>query len=364
MDWNDLRVVLVGPLPPPAGGMANQTWQLAGLLEQEGAVVELVQVNAPYRPQWVERVRGVRSVFRLVPYLFRLWRTFARADLVHVMANSGWSWHLFAAPAIWLASMRQVPVVVNYRGGEAGSFLARSAALVRPTMRRAAALIVPSGYLLEEFARHGMQGRIVPNIVDVERFSPGAKRTRDGFRCHIVVARNLEPIYGNDIALRAFAKVLGEFPGATLSIAGSGPEHDRLVALAGQLGIAAQVRFTGRLDRDAMAALYRSADVLLNPTHVDNMPNSVLEALASGVPVVSTDVGGVPWIVRDGDTALLVSSGDASGMADALMRLMSSPELAARLSENGLAEAGRYRWECVRAELAAAYHDAIVGKMQ
>ena len=107
---------LVGPLPPPSGGMANQTRQLARLLEESGLSVELVQVNVPYHPRWVEHLRGIRAAFRLVPYLANLWRAAGRVDLFHIMANSGWAWHLFAAPAIWIAHLRGIPAIVNYRG--------------------------------------------------------------------------------------------------------------------------------------------------------------------------------------------------------------------------------------------------------
>ena len=131
-----LRVGLVGPLPPPSGGMANQTLQLTRLLREEGLQVDVVQVNPPYRPAWAERVRGVRAVFRLLPYLLRLWRCAGQCDLLHVMANSGWSWHLFAVPAIWIGRWRGAPVLVNYRGGEAEAFFARSLRWVRPSMAR------------------------------------------------------------------------------------------------------------------------------------------------------------------------------------------------------------------------------------
>ncbi|MBU1979293.1 MAG: redoxin domain-containing protein, partial [Gammaproteobacteria bacterium] len=108
-----IRIALVGPLPPPYGGMANQTRQLAELLRGEGVAVELTRVNAPYRPTWVEPLRGVRALFRLLPYLARLWAAAGRNDLFHIMANSGWSWHLHAAPAIWIAKLRGKVVVVN-----------------------------------------------------------------------------------------------------------------------------------------------------------------------------------------------------------------------------------------------------------
>lgn len=359
MKLDGLRIALIGPLPPPAGGMANQTRQLAELLRGEGASVEVVQVNAPYKPPWAGRIRGVRAVFRLLPYLAQLWQACGRADIVHVMANSGWSWHLFAMPAIRVAALRGTPVVVNYRGGEAGPFLDKAAASVRATLRHSAGLLLPSGFLLEVFARHGMQGRVVPNIIDLVRFHPAAHYPPSPQAPHILVARNLELIYGIDVALHAFAVVAAKLPAARLSIAGSGPLQQELEQLAATLGIADRVRFTGRLDRDQMAALYRETDLSLNSSHVDNMPNSVLESLASGVPVVSTNVGGVPFIVEHGRTALLVPANDAQAMGAAALQILTDPACAAALRTAGLQAVQRYRWEAVRETLLAAYHDAL-----
>ena len=100
---NLLRLLLVGPLPPPNGGMANQTRQLASLLREEGLTVEIVRSNAPYVPAWIGSVWGVRAFFRFVPFLWQLWRASERAQVVHVMANSGPVWYLVAAPAIHIA---------------------------------------------------------------------------------------------------------------------------------------------------------------------------------------------------------------------------------------------------------------------
>jgi glycosyltransferase involved in cell wall biosynthesis len=361
MTLRGLSVALVGPLPPPAGGMANQTRQLAELLRGEGAQVELVQTNAPYRPALFGRLRGLRALARLLPYLHALWRAAGRNDLMHLMANSGWSWHLFAAPALWVARLRGQPVVVNYRGGEADDFLRRSARRVRAGMRGAAALVVPSGFLQEVFARHGMQARIVPNIVDLQRFRPAERPHEQALpdaSPRILVARNLEALYDNATALRAFARVLAQRPDAQLVIAGTGPEEAALRGLADELGIAARVEFTGRLDRDAMAARLRGSSVSLNPSRVDNMPNSVLEALASGVPVVSTAVGGVPYVVADGQTALLVPPGDAPAMAAALLRVLGDGALAERLRRAGLREVQRYTWAQVAPLLGRVYEEA------
>lgn len=354
--FRGLRLTLVGPLPPPAGGMANQTRQLAELLGQAGATVRLLQTNLPYSPAWVGRLPVVRAGFRLLPYVWRLWTAAGDSQLFHVMANSGWSWHLFAAPAIRIASWRGVPVVVNYRGGEAASFLAHSHRRIRRTMRRAASVVVPSGYLREIFSAYGIATEVVPNVVDLTRFRAAVQRPGSA---HMVVTRNLEAIYDNATAIRALAIVRRSVPQARLTIAGSGPELPKLKATAAEAGLSEAVTFTGRLDPDAVAALYRTADVAINPSTVDNMPNSILEAQASGLPVVSTDVGGVRFIVQDGTTALLVPPRDPEAMARAVLQLLENPAAAGQLVVAGLANVCQYTWGSVSGVLADVYARAL-----
>lgn len=349
-------VGLVGPLPPPSGGMANQTRQLARLLEEAGLAVEVVQVNPPYQPAWIESVRVARAGFRLLPYLLRLLRCAGRVDVMHVMANSGWAWHLFAAPAVWIGSLRGIPVIVNYRGGEAESFLARQAAWVRPTLRRAAALVVPSGFLQGVFERIGVETEIVPNIVDLARFRPNPGHL-PGHRA--IVTRNLEDIYDIPTALRAFAQVRLAYADAKLTVAGSGPRLSMLQALAHELGIEAAVTFTGRLDNERIASLYQEADLFLNPSTADNMPISLLEAMASGIAIVSTDVGGIPHMVENGKTALLVPPRDPAAMAAASLRIFAEPVLAKRLRSAGIEAVEKYSWPHVRPLLFGTYARAM-----
>jgi glycosyltransferase involved in cell wall biosynthesis len=175
----------------------------------------------------------------------------------------------------------------------------------------------------------------------------------------LLVARNLEPIYDNATALRAFALVRAVHPLASLVIAGSGPQRAELEALARELGVADGVTFTGRVDNHAMAQLYRNADMMLNCSLVDNMPNSVLESLACGVPVVSTNVGGVPYLVEDGRTALLVPAAAPAQMAQAVLRLCAEPALAASLREAGLRQVQQYTWHNVRPRLLDVYRSVM-----
>lgn len=320
-----------------------QTLQLQRLLSAEGVTVELLQTNAPYRPAFVGRIRGLRALFRLLPYLWRAWRLAGRVDVIHLMANSGWSWQLFAAPVLWLASLRRTPVVVNYRGGEAREYLAASARWVKPSLARAAQLVVPSGFLQQVFREFGLGSEVVPNVIDLELFRPSDECARpEGFT--LVITRNLEPIYGIETALRAVDIVRREVPDVRLKVAGSGPQRAELEALIAALDLGGHVELLGRLERDAVLALYQGADAMLNPTRVDNMPNSVLEALACGLPVISTNVGGVPYIVEHGQTALLVEPDDPRGMAAAILTLYRDSALGEGLRERGMREVARYSW--------------------
>ncbi len=177
------------------------------------------------------------------------------------------------------------------------------------------------------------------------------------------MARNLEPIYDNATALHAFAIVLRSHPLARMVVAGSGPLRGALETLAQELGIAAALNFTGRVDNAAMGALYRASDLMINPSLVDNMPNSVLEALASGVPVVSTNVGGVPYMVEHGKTALLVPPGDPQAMAEAILRVLEDAPLARALRDAGLHYVQQYAWQSVRPRLLQVYRAVQVAPL-
>jgi len=341
--------------------MANQTLQLAKLLREENVIVELIQVNRPYRPEWIGGLRGIRAAFRLMPYLAHLWRSADKVQLFHIMANSGWSWHLFAAPAIWVARIRGKPVIVNYRGGEADSFFTKSFSWVKPSLSQTDAIIVPSGFLERVFEKRGFLTSVVPNIIDLSRFK-AEMRTEAVPQAdfpHIIVTRNLEPIYDNATALRAFAIVKQVFPAAKLTLAGSGPLREALENLAATLGLASAVTFTGSVDNEGMAALYRRADIMINPSLADNMPISVLEALASGVPVVSTSVGGIPYLVEHEKTAMLVPAQSPEAMADAVLALLKDSSKAKRIRMAGIESVEQYTWVNVRERLLGVYAQVL-----
>ncbi|MBC7617494.1 MAG: glycosyltransferase family 4 protein [Candidatus Saccharibacteria bacterium] len=354
-----LRVALVGPLPPPSGGMANQCQQLMHLLSSEGLHVELVQTNCSYRINWVGRVPLLRALFRLAPYVGSLWRSAGNVHVMHLLANSGWAWHLFATPAVIVAHMRSVPIIVNYRGGGADAFFAHAPSYVLKMLARASLCVTPSVFLQRVFTQYGLASTVIPNIIDLARFSPVPPR-EFGSAPHLVVTRNLEAIYDVATAIRAFALIQTIYKGARLTVAGTGPELTILRALVAALNLVDAVHFSGGIENARMPDLYASADCLLNSSTVDNMPIAILEAFASGVPVVSTSAGGIPDLVAHGVNGLLVPVGDDRAMAREALRVLEHPKFAHELRQAGLQEAQKYAWPQVRAKWLDAYsHLAI-----
>ncbi|HTD48244.1 MAG TPA: glycosyltransferase family 4 protein [bacterium] len=345
-----MRIAVIAPNLEILGGQALQAQALVDGLRREGHEVLFVPINPgfPWGLRRLRRARYVRTVIneaRYLPALLRLRQT----DLVVVSSAAYWSFMLGTVPAMLAGRIFGKRVVLNYHAGEAADHLARWGLRVHPWLRVAHEIVVPSEYLRGVFARHGYRTRVIRNVVDTSRFR---YRDRSPLRPRLLSTRNLDTIYRVDNTLAAFARVKARCPEATLTVAGFGPEEGRLRRLAASLG-AAGIRFTGRVEPEDMPRLYDDADIFLNSSVVDNQPVSVLEAFAAGLPVVSTAVGDLAALVRDGETGLVVPSGDPGAMADAAMTLLDSSERAAAMARRARQETERYTWAHVRHEWAA-----------
>lgn len=349
-----IRVCLVGPSLDILGGQAVQAARLLRRLRESPALhVDFIPVNPrlPGALRALQRVKYVRTVVTSVAYGWSLLRNVQRYDVVHAFSASYFSYLLAPLPAIVAARLYGKRVVLNYRSGEAADHLARWRSAV-PTMRLASAIAVPSGYLVDVFARFGLRAHAIPNFVEVDRIP---YRERATPRPRFLSNRNLEPLYNVGCVLRAFARVQREIPEARLVVAGDGSQRAALESLAAELALR-NVEFLGSVPPERMPALYDAADVYLNAPNIDNMPNSVIEAFAAGLPVATSDAGGIPYIVRHDDNGLLSPCDDAEALAANALRLLREPGLAARLSGNARRETlARYVWPAVRREWEALY---------
>jgi glycosyltransferase involved in cell wall biosynthesis len=299
----------------------------------------------------------VRTVVTFVAYVASLVRRVPRTDVVHVFSPSYWAFLLGPAPAILVARAFGRRVLLNYHSGEADDHLTRWGWHAIPIMRLASEIVVPSQYLVDVFARHGLEATAVFNHLDVEQFP---FRERRALEPRFLSNRNFESHYNVACVLRAFARVQQRRPDAQLVVAGDGSQRNALHALAAELGLR-NVEFTGPVAPDRMPSLYDAADVYLNASSIDNMPLSILEAFATGVPVVTTDAGGIPYIVRHEENGLLVPCDDDAALAAAALRLLDDSELAASLSARARAECvAKYTWSAVRHEWEACYAGTVL----
>jgi sugar transferase (PEP-CTERM/EpsH1 system associated) len=184
--------------------------------------------------------------------------------------------------------------------------------------------------LIERVGIPAHRVRVIINGVDVHRFTPGESRGngpcpgKDPASLVIGHVARLDPIKNQSMLLRAFELVRRQVPGARLVMAGEGPARGALERLAHELGLAGSVEFLGEV-RDT-ATLYRGFDVFALSSVSEGTSMSILEAMASGVPVVATAVGGTPALVRHGELGVLVPEGDSGAMAEAIVRLAFDPE--------------------------------------
>jgi glycosyltransferase involved in cell wall biosynthesis len=299
------------------------------------------------------RIPVLRTAVRELFFLSRLLRAASRSHVLHVIACSHAYFVLHVVPAILLARLLGRRVLVNYRGGEAKRYFDSTGKPFLPVLRRADAVTVPSGYLRELFDGLGVDAGVVPNVVDLS--SKSGKARRPGHPKRFLCTRNLEPYYAVDTLVQAFRLVRDRLPDADLTLVGEGSERPRITRQLKALGLEGSVTMAGRVDPSQVPGYLSAADVFVNASVVDNYPNAVLEAFASGLPVVTTSAGGIPYLVQDGVNGLLVEPGDAEALGRGMIRLATDPGLYARLIGGGGDTARQHSWAAVWPLLKTAY---------
>lgn len=353
---NRLRVLIVAPSLEILGGQAVQASRLVERLRDEPSIdVSFLPVNPtlPGALRKLQAIKYVRTVVTSLLYWGLLLARVRKFDVIHVFSASYLSFVLAPTPAILVARLYGKKIVLNYRSGEAADHLRRWRRTAIPTIRMVDEIAVPSGYLVDVFAQFELVSRSISNFVDLDRFS---FRERWPASPVFLSNRNLEPLYNVGCVLRAFAIIQRQLPAAKLIVAGDGSQRGSLEALARQLKLR-NVEFLGRVAPEEMPALYGAADVYLNAPNIDNMPGSIIEAFASGLPVVTTGAGGIPYIVDDKSTGLMIRCGDYEAMARLALNLFKDKSLWHQMTTEALEECDKYQWDAVKNDWLKLYHE-------
>ena len=324
------RVLFVGNFLSARGGRRAVAEELEDRLTARGWSVTLTS----------------RVLSRPARVLDMLWTTARRRadyDLAHVDVFSGTAFVWAEAAGLLLEALGK-PWVATLRGGELPSFAGRHPARVRGLLARARAVAAPSRYLQAELAAYRDDIALLPNAIDIARY-PFRARTQPAPR--LIWVRAFHAMYRPELAPAIVAALADDFPDVSLTMIGPDKGDGSLAATrraAETLGVADRVEIVPGVPKAEVPSRLARGDVFLNTTSVDNVPVSVLEALACGLCVVSTNAGGLPYLLDDGRDALLVPEGDPAAMASGAARILREPGLAERLSRGGREKAAACDW--------------------
>lgn len=353
MPGQRLRLLIIAPTLEIVGGQSDQAHRLRTGLAQEPAIqVDFLPINPQFHGflNPLHKIRYIRTFFTELWFLLTLIPACLRADLIHVFAATGPSFYLHPVPALVLARLFGRKIVLHFHDGRIETYAVRHPGLLR-RISRFDAVVVPSGYLVEVFARHGVRARAISNVIDVEAFP---FRERPSVRPRLLHNRALEPLYNVPCTLRAFGLIQQRYPDATLRMAHDGPLRAGLEKMTAELGLR-NVEFLGPVSREDTPRILDEADIYFTSSNVDNMPVSILECFAAGLPVVATRAGGIPWLIENERTGLLVDLDDHEALANAAIRLIDEPGLASRLAHAAKIESAKYGWPEVRMQWLRLY---------
>ncbi len=239
---------------------------------------------------------------------------------------------------------KYIPIL---HGGNLPKRLERNPLLSRMIFKNSYANVAPSGYLKHEFEKRGYRTVFIPNILDISQYP---YKERNPVRPRLLYVRAFANHYNPGLAVEVLKKLKEKYPEAELCMVG--PDKDGTMAEVKQLtenyGLTDSVRFTGVLPKPEWHKLSEDYDIFINTTNVDNTPVSVMEAMALGLPVVSTNVGGLPYLIEDGRDGILVEPNNPEAFAAAVEELLENPTKAVSLSRNARRKAESFDWQEVR----------------
>ena len=287
-------------------------------------------------------------------------------DVVHVFFS------LPTGALLPLLNLRKTAVIVSLRGSDVPGydpynrsmqrFHSILAPLTRWIWRRAdqvVAVCESLGQLTSRFCP-GLSYTVIPNGVDLSLFHPAEERVAGNGRVRCLAVARLVERKGLGDLIRGFALLpRGCFE---LEIVGDGPDERLLQDLVRKQGLSDEVRFLGSLSRTAVAQRYREADLFTLPSSAEAFGNVFAEALASGLPIVGSTVGGIPELVDHGSNGLLVPPGNPTAVAQAILYLADDPELCRAMAarNRGRAEA-TLEWSQVVSRYLSVYRGIIGG---
>ena len=270
-----------------------------------------------------------------------------RNDVQYILIDT-YSTHSFwyAFFTSQLARFYKIKYIPILRGGELPNRLKNSPYFSKLLFKHAHHNIAPSHYLQKVFNDFGFENIVfIPNSIEHKKYQ---FRERNNIEPKILWVRAFASIYNPKMAIDVFAKIKQNYPKATLCMIGPDKDGSLETTKSYSASLGLETIFTGGLPKETWNELAKEYDVFINTTHFDNTPVSVIEAMALGLPVVSTNVGGIPYLLEDKNEALLVNDNDVNAMAKQVEYLLTHPAEVSRITQNALNKVKTFDWEVVK----------------
>ena len=283
-------------------------------------------------------------LLRLISMLWALWKNRKQVDMVLIDTYSTTAfWYAYLCGI--LSNFLKLPYVCILHGGDLPKRLKNNPKLCRQLFENAYVNVAPSNYLLEAFQNAGFTNlKYIPNTIEIKKYQ---FRHREKLQPKLLYVRSFAYIYNPILSLKVIQELLKTYPEATLSMVG--PFKDNSIneckAFAEKHNL--PVTFTGGMQKEEWLEYAQDFDVFINTTNVDNTPVSVMEAMALGLPVVTTNVGGIPYLIKENE-AILVPPNEVETMLKAIKSLLKNSSLAAELSSKGRKKVEAFDWEQVK----------------
>lgn len=267
---------------------------------------------------------------RLLEMLGAIRRNRKAIVLIAVYSTSAF---YFAWACARLCRLLKVQYIPCLHGGNLPQRIEKNTGLCAQIFAHSYTNVVVSGYLLAVVTKHGWPSLLIPNSIKLETYP---FKLRSDIKPNILWVRSFHSIYNPTLAIRVLHTLSSAYSDITLTMVG--PDKDGSLEeckkLATELGVKNKITYTGRLSVKEWVALSVKHDVFINTTNFDNLPVSVIEAMALGMPVVSTNVGGLPYLVNNNTDGILVKPNDEAAFVQSIEKLLREPLFTRKLSEN------------------------------
>ncbi len=264
--------------------------------------------------------------------------------LIDTFSTSNFYFAFFTSQIARFLHLKYIPIL---HGGNLPSRLKKSPNLSKMIFSNSYANVAPSNYLKVEFEKAGYKTYFIPNTIELENYQ---FKKRTNLNPKLLWVRAFDSTYNPEMAIEVVKRLKQDFP--KLSLCMIGPQKDSSLddckKLIERYNLESNVMLRGVMPKEEWHKTSKDYDIFINTTNIDNTPLSVIEAMALGMPIISTNVGGLPYLIDHGVDGVLVEKDDVNGMTNAIVDLLHNPSNATDLSKNGRKKVEKFDWSFVR----------------